>query len=118
MLKHRGPLFGKLATGIYRVSPELSEGISTNGNRFVGERILEIKQLKNWGHFCPTKPTDPEKALVLQSTSFNMLRDALSLVQRGKLMARLPIHRVPLGLKKLKNPMAEIRIPMTLSLMQ
>lgn len=70
--------------------------------------ITEVNQLKNWGHFCPTKATDPEKDKEFQSQSLSTLREMLSLIQQGKMLGRVAAHRLALGRKKLKNPMAAL----------
>jgi len=70
--------------------------------------ISQVSELKNWGSFCPTKATDPEKDAEFQNISFSSLRESLSMIQQGKMLARVPVHRLQHGHKTLTNPMAQI----------
>ena len=70
--------------------------------------ISQVSQVKNYGHFCPAKSADPEKDAEFQSQSFAALREALSIIQQGKMLGRVPAHRLQVGRKKLTNPMALI----------
>ena len=64
---------------------------------------LRPSDLKNFGCFCPTKPTSSEREKEFQDLSLNVLREELSLVEQGKMLASVPYNRLRLGRKRFKT---------------
>ena len=61
-----------------------------------------LHQLKNFGCFCPTKPTTASAEKEFAEIGFKIIRDELSFAEQVKILTRVPYHRMQLGRKKFK----------------